>query len=110
MILAAKNVLTSNLDEALVLLVARAVLLRDQLEANEITSIGEFAEVQGIHHSDAKKLVPLGYLAPSIMDDILKGHQPVELTARELHRMTDLPLCWAQQRQRLARSWFNLMI
>lgn len=45
MILAAKNVPTSNLDEALVLLVARAVLLRDQLEANEITSIGEFAEV-----------------------------------------------------------------
>jgi len=102
MVLGAKAVPASNVDDALVLLVARAVLLRDQLETNEITSIGEFAEAQSIHHSDAKKLVPLGYLAPSIIEDILKGHQPVELTARELHRMTDLPLCWAEQRHRLA--------
>jgi hypothetical protein len=55
-----------------------------------------------MHHSDAKKLVQLGYLAPSIVEDILIGHQPVELTARELHRMTDFPLCGAEQRQRLA--------
>lgn len=102
MVLGAKDMPASNIDDALVILVARAVLLRHQLETNEITSIGEFAEAQGLHHSDAKKLVPLGYLAPSIIEDILKGHQPVELTARELHRMTDLPLCWAQQRQRLA--------
>jgi site-specific DNA recombinase len=102
MVLGAKAVPASNVDDALVLLVARAVLLRHQLETNEITSIGEYAEAQGIHHSDAKKLVPLGYLAPSIIEDILKGHQPVELTARELHLMTDLPLCWAEQRQRLA--------
>jgi site-specific DNA recombinase len=102
MVLGAKELPASNIDDALVLLVARAVLLHHQLETNEITSIGEFAEAQGIHHSDAKKLVPLGYLAPSIIEDIIKGHQPVELTARELHRMTDLPLCWAEQRQRLA--------
>jgi site-specific DNA recombinase len=102
MVLGAKAVPASNVDDALVLLVARAVLLRHQLDTNEITSIGEYAEAQGIHHSDAKKLVPLGYLAPSIIEDILKGHQPVELTARELHLMTDLPLCWAEQRQRLA--------
>ena len=62
----------------------------------------KFAEAQGIRHGDAKKLVPLGYLAPCVSEDTLKGHQPVELTARELQRITDLPLCWAQQRQRLA--------
>ena len=102
MVLGARAMPASNVDDALVLLVARAFLLRHLLETNEITSIGEFAEAQGIHHSDAKKLVPLGYLAPSIIEDVLKGHQPVELTARELHRMPDFPLCWAEQRQRLA--------
>lgn len=56
MVLGAKNVPTSNLDEALVLLVARAVLLRHQLETNDITSIGEYAEAQGMHHSDANIL------------------------------------------------------
>lgn len=44
--------------------------------------MSEFAEAQGIHHSDAKKLVPLGYLVPNIIEDILNGHQPVELAAR----------------------------
>lgn len=102
MVLGAKDPPTSNPDQALILLIARATLLRDQLESGEITSITEFAKIYGRHHSDAKKLVPLGYLAPSIVEDILRGHQPVELTARDLHRMTDLPLCWGQQRQRLA--------
>lgn len=88
-------------DDALILLVARATLLRAQLEDGAVESIGEFAEAQAMHHADAKKLVPLGYLAPSIVEDILAGRQPVELTARALHRMTDLPSCWQQQRMRL---------
>lgn len=88
-------------DDALTLLIARATLLREQLEQGAVRSIGEFAGTQGMHHTDAKKLVPLGYLAPSIVENILAGQQPVELTARTLHRMTDLPLCWKRQRGRL---------
>lgn len=91
----------SRPDDALILLVARATLLREQLETGAISSIGEFAEAQGMHHADAKKLVPLGYLTPSIVEDILAGRQPIEMTARTLHRMTDLPICWRQQRARL---------
>ncbi|GLQ22102.1 hypothetical protein ACFFUB_05870 [Algimonas porphyrae] len=90
-----------SFNNALVRLVARAALLREQLETGNIESIGEFAGAHGMHHADAKKLVPLGYLAPRIVEDILEGRQPVELTARALHRMTDLPLCWEQQRARL---------
>jgi hypothetical protein len=81
LVLGAKSFSVSNVDDALVLLVTRVVLLIHPLEANEITSIGEFAEAQGIHHSDTQKLIPLGCLAPSIIDDFLKGHQPVEFTA-----------------------------
>jgi len=91
----------SALDEGLILLVARAALLREQLEIGAVGSIAEFAEQNGLDHSNANKLVPLGYLAPSIVEDILLGRQPVELTQRELHRMTNLPLCWTEQRTRL---------
>ncbi len=96
MILSAYKQSVSNSGEALIVLVARAVLLREQLETGAIASIRDFAEAHGMHHSDAKKLVFLGYLAPSIGEDILDGLQPEELTAKDLHRMTALPLCWEQ--------------
>lgn len=101
MVLGGKTQPFSKLDEVLILLIARAALLKEQLQTKEIDSISEFAEANGMHHSDAKKLVPLGYLAPSIVEDILAGRQPVDLTARDLHRMTKLPLCWSEQRTRL---------
>ena len=91
----------STPDAALVRLVARAALLRDNLETKACASIGDFAKTHRMHHADAKKLVPLGYLSPSIVEDILAGRQPADLTARKLHRTTGLPLCWQQQRTHL---------
>ncbi|MGB6229939.1 MAG: site-specific recombinase resolvase [Litorimonas sp.] len=101
MVIGAAEEAEASPDQALIRLVARAALLREQLGRGVIESISEFAEVQGMHHADVKKLVPLGYLAPSIVEDILAGRQPVQMTARALQRMTDLPLCWEQQRVRL---------
>jgi hypothetical protein len=100
-VLGAKDEPASNPDETLIQLIARATLLREQLESGQITSIADFAKQQGVDHGDAKKLVPLGYLAPSIVEDILNGHQPLELTARNLHRVRDLPSGWSEQRQYL---------
>ena len=46
----------------------------------------------------------LALLAPDVVEDILEGRQPPELTASRLKRMTDLPLSWAKQRQFLGFS------
>jgi DNA invertase Pin-like site-specific DNA recombinase len=101
MVLGGKVHPVSAPDEGLILLVARAALLREQLETGAVGSIAEFAKQNGLDHSNANKLVRLGYLAPSIVEDILLGRQPVELTQRELHRRMKLPLCWTEQRARL---------
>ncbi len=45
--------------------------------------------------------LPLAFLAPDIVEAILEGHQPIELTAAQMMRIRDLPLSWAEQRQRL---------
>ncbi len=45
--------------------------------------------------------MPLAFLALDIVEAILQGRQPVELTALRLKR-THLPLSWAEQR-RVAR-------
>ncbi|GLQ22574.1 hypothetical protein GCM10007853_04480 [Algimonas ampicilliniresistens] len=101
LVLGAKDEPAFNPDEALIHLIARATLLREQLESGEITSLSEFAEVQGLDPSNMNKLVPLGYLAPSILDEILEGRQPEHMSSRSLQRMTDLPLEWDAQRNHL---------
>ena len=40
-------------------------------------------------------------LAPDIVEAILAGRQPVELTVSRLKRIGDLPVSWAEQRQLL---------
>ena len=44
------------------------------------------------------RLARLTSLAPDITSSILNGRQPVQLTARALLRLPDLPLGWADQR------------
>ncbi|MGJ8563858.1 MAG: recombinase family protein [Alphaproteobacteria bacterium] len=88
----------SNPDTALIKLVSRAHLLKTELDTGAITSIKDFAAKYRLDHGDAKNLVPLAYLAPCIVADILEGHQPEDLTAKRLKHMSSLPMIWAEQR------------
>ncbi len=67
-------------------------------------SIKEFVAKYDLDHGDAKNLVPLCYPAPDIIDDILGGRQPVELTVSRLRSANSLPILWAEQRQQLGFS------
>lgn len=49
--------------------------------------------------SHLTRLARLRFLAPDIVTAILEGQQPVELTARTLLRIADLPLAWSEQRR-----------
>lgn len=79
---------------------ANACLLRTELEAQDVSSIREFADQHNIDHADAKNLIPLSYLSPSIIEDLMAGRQPVDLNARRLKSLAyHLPLDWSEQRQ-----------
>ena len=43
-------------------------------------------------------MIPFAFLAPDIVEAILDGRQPVELTAARLRRVRDLPISWVEQR------------
>jgi hypothetical protein len=45
------------------------------------------------------RLARLSYLAPDIIDAIIKGRHPEDLTPRQLIRTTALPLAWDEQRR-----------
>jgi site-specific DNA recombinase len=91
----------ANKNPGLIKLVAKAHALRSGLEDDSISSILEFATLHKIDHGDAKRMLPLGYLAPDIVEDILSGHQPADLTTLQLKSGYDLPVMWTEQRARL---------
>ena len=57
------------------------------------------AERHRMHHRDVSRILPLGLLAPDIVEAILAGRQPTDLTVSRLKRLSDLPVSWDQQRR-----------
>ncbi len=91
-------------DPQLCRLVARARLCFDQLASGEIPSVRIMAEHNGSHESDISRTLPLAFLAPDIVEAILDGRQPVELTAESLKRLRTLPTDWDAQSRLLGFS------
>ncbi|MBP8232667.1 MAG: recombinase family protein [Rhizorhabdus sp.] len=58
----------------------------------------------GASRRQAVRLARLSFLAPDIVMAILDGRQPIELTARSLLRVGDLPIEWNEQRRLLGFS------
>ena len=56
------------------------------------------AKRQGVGPSYFTRLVRLSYLAPDIIEAILDGRQPPDLTADKLLAHSRLPLTWREQR------------
>ncbi len=88
-------------DPYLIALLARAHRWFHQLSAGEIGSILELAERDRIDARDVGHNIQLAFLAPDIVEAILAGRQPVELTARRLRHIGALPLDWERQRRLL---------
>lgn len=98
MVIGGVNMQTSNPDPSLIKLISRAHALRVSLQNGSVKSIKSFADQHNIDHADAKRMLPLGYLAPDIVEAILTGHQPSDVTASALKNGYDLPAAWSEQR------------
>ena len=70
-----------------------------QIKGGEVQSVRDLAERHGVNQGDVSRILPLGLLAPDIVEAILAGRQPIELTAKRLKRIRDLPVSWAEQRR-----------
>jgi site-specific DNA recombinase len=60
------------------------------------------AERHGIDPGDVSRMMQLAFLAPTVVERILDGTQPANLTATRLKRIGDLPLLWDEQIAALA--------
>ena len=82
-------------DSALVKALARAFRWKRMLESGEFASISELAEKEGIAFTYMARLMRLSLLSPELVDAVMDGHQPANITLANL--MDPFPADWKVQ-------------
>jgi hypothetical protein len=90
---------TPQPDLSLIKAVTRAHRWMEALRSGHQPSQAAIADVEGVSRRYVGLLLPLACLAPDIVETILAGRQPVDLTAEKLIKQVELPLAWAEQRR-----------
>lgn len=88
-------------DLILIKEVVRARRCVDTLLSGHAKNLAALASREGVSDRYISSLIPLAFLAPEIVEAIVAGHQPAELTAHRLIRHIDLPIDWSGQKQLL---------
>jgi hypothetical protein len=88
-------------DPRLCRLIVQAHRWFNQLASSETASVRAIARQENIHECDVSRNLRLAFLAPDIVEAILDGDQPVELTTETLRRLSCLPTDWESQRRLL---------
>ena len=91
----------SQLDPALIKAVARAHAWWSEIRSGRVTSITDFACAEGVTRSYLIRILRLAFLSPNVVEAILEGRQPEQLTADTLTLKVNLPLDWREQRKML---------
>ncbi|MCH9808949.1 MAG: recombinase family protein [Alphaproteobacteria bacterium] len=89
-------------NDELIGLLARANAAQQNFLSGDFESLEQMARDSGRARSYLTRLIRLSYLAPDVIQTILDGRHPVELTVKSLMATAkDLPHCWDQQRKML---------
>jgi len=88
-------------DETLISLIAQAHCWMDDLASGKASTIRDLAQRASMDESDVSRFLPLAFLAPDIIEAIVGGKQPVDLTTERLKRIRSLPHGWKDQRRLL---------
>jgi hypothetical protein len=88
--------LKATIDNTMVKAIARAFRWQKLLENGTFSSIDDIARREKINSSYVSRVIRLVALAPDIVEMILDGMQPAELTLKDL--MAQFPVEWEEQR------------
>jgi len=90
---------TAKPDARLIKLLIRARRFNSTLVDSDGVPFAALAKREGVSPSYFTRLVRLSYLAPDIIQAVLDGRQPRDLTADRLLAHSRLPLTWHEQRR-----------
>ena len=88
--------LRASIDNNIIKAVARAFRWQRLLENGTYSCADEIAKAERIDASFISRIIRLTQLAPDIVDMILEGRQPADMTLKKL--MAPFPVEWDKQR------------
>ncbi len=84
-----------HVDNTMVKALARAFRWKRMLESGEFTTIAELAAKEGLAVSYLARVLRMAQLAPDIVEAIVVGRQPSEMTLA--HLLEPFPAVWGNQ-------------
>ena len=88
-----------EINPHLVALLAKSHRWFETLKSGQSPSIRSIAEAHGVESSDVTQTVYLAFLAPDIVERLVRGDHPEWLRVRRLLAMAPLPMEWTEQRR-----------
>jgi hypothetical protein len=95
-------VAVSRSDPALLRALSRGNQWFGELASGRVASTKQIAAREGLSHSYVRHIVPLGLLAPKVIEAICAGQQSVTISAERLKDHARLPIEWDAQQRLLA--------
>ena len=99
LIIPASGAAANKPDHQLIRAVALGHTWFREMRNGSSVSLSELACRDKVERTDAGRFLRMAFLAPDIIEAILQGRQPRDLTFRWMKRLTELPLSWEKQRQ-----------
>jgi site-specific DNA recombinase len=90
-----------GIDATLIKSIARAHAWFERLQDGRAKSVRDIAEQENLSTAYVMRYLRLAFLAPDIIEAILKGKQPPGISVRRLTNNKQLPSNWAEQRRLL---------
>ncbi len=91
-------------DQTLVSGIARARNWFDKLMSGECETLRDLARAEGRNERYVSQVLKLAFLDPLLVEQVISGDQPVDLTLEKLRRMDNLPARWDLQRKQFGRT------
>jgi site-specific DNA recombinase len=102
MVIPGEAVTATRTDPALLRALVRGYQWFGELASGRAASTKQIADREGLSDSYVRHVVPLGLLAPAIVESICAGQQSVSLSAERLKDHASLPIEWDAQQQLLS--------
>jgi hypothetical protein len=102
LVIPGEEVSGSRSDPALLRALSRGYKWFGELASGRIASTKQIAAREGLSHSYVRHVVPLGVLAPRVVEAICAGQQSVTISAERLKNHACLPIEWEAQERFLS--------
>ena len=99
--IAAPGTQPPRIDERLIRSIAKGYAWLQDLKAGRLPSLSAIANREGVKRPHIGHLINLAFLAPEIVDAVLLGTQPIDLSTDRLLKALDIDLAWPTQRHQL---------